>query len=193
VKSAAGKFEFGLAGLTNHTASLQQPRCRLRLTDDLKPFFGDMLPTEVGPHHVTDYLDIGLKTDRGVRANRERACLSSCMSWTLRNNHGDLKVNPCMRASGVQRNAETERDRYVTNEEYWAVYEAANRTVHLMMELVYHTLQRPEIDVLAWTPANVVKKAGKPVLRFIQSKTKRQIDIGLEGQLEQFAPSCRGR
>jgi integrase len=159
----------------------------------LKPFFGEMLPSDIGPHHVTDYLDIGMKTDRGVRANRERACLSSCISW-MRNNHGALhgKANPCMRASGVQRNAETERDRYVTHEEYRAVFAAGTRAVRLMMELVYRTLQRPEIDVLAWTPANVVKKAGAPVLRFEQSKTRRKIDIGLEGQFEEIVTEAIG-
>jgi hypothetical protein len=114
----------------------------------LKPYFGKLLPTDVGPHHVTDYLDIGANEGRAVRANRERACLSSCMSWMLRNNHGAFKVNPCMRASGVQRDTETEGNRYVTHEEYWGVYEAGGRTVRLIMELVYRTLQRPEIDVL---------------------------------------------
>jgi hypothetical protein len=44
----------------------------------LKAFFGSMLPTEIGAHHVTEYLDIGVRTGRAVRANRERACLSSC-------------------------------------------------------------------------------------------------------------------
>jgi hypothetical protein len=39
----------------------------------LKAFFGQMLPTDIGPHHVTEYLDIGLKAGRAVRANRERA------------------------------------------------------------------------------------------------------------------------
>ena len=160
----------------------------------LKPYFGAMLPTDVGPHHVTEYLDIGLKTNRGTRANRERACLSSCISWLLRTNQGGMagKANPCMRASGVQRNTETERDRYVTHEEYQAVFAHATRAVRLMMELVYRTLQRPEIDVLAWTPANRITKAGAPVLRFIQSKTQRQIDIALEGRLAEIVDQAVG-
>lgn len=158
----------------------------------LKPYFGKMLPSDIGAHDVTDYLDIGMKTGRPVRANRERACLSSCMSWMLRNNHGALKVNPCMRASGVQRNPETERERYVTDEEYQAVFAASTRAVRLMMELVYRTLQRPEVDVLAWTPANIIKKAGKPVLHFRQSKTGRLIDIGLEGQFGEIVTKAIG-
>jgi integrase len=149
----------------------------------LKAFFGSMLPSEIGPHHITEYLDIGAKTDRGIQANRERACLSSCMSWMLRNNHGSLAVNPCMRASGVRRNPETQRERYVTDAEYWAVHDVAPLQVRLMMELVYRTLQRPEIDVLAWTPANVRTKAGTKVLHFRQSKSKHLIDIALDGRL----------
>jgi hypothetical protein len=39
------------------------------------------------------------------------------LSWMLRTNQGSLKLNPCMRASGVRRNSETVRERYVTHEE----------------------------------------------------------------------------
>jgi integrase len=158
----------------------------------LKAFFGQMLPTDIGPHHVTEYLDIGLRAKRAVRANRERACLSSCMSWMLRSNQGALVVNPCMRASGVVRNTETARDRYVTDEEFWAVYQAANNSVRLMMQLVYRTLQRPEVDVLAWTPANIRNKGDGRVLRFVQSKTKKAIDIGLVGELEKLIDAAIG-
>lgn len=161
--------------------------------DYLKPYFGAMLPAEIGPHHITEYLTIGAEEKRAIRANREKACLSSCISWMLRTYQGaGMIVNPCMRASGVKRNSETERDRYVTDEEYWAVYDAGNRTVRLMMELVYRTLQRPMIDVLEWTPANVVTKGGVLVPRFFQSKTKRQVDIAMEGQFRDLVKSAIG-
>jgi len=61
-----------------------------------------------------------------------------------------------------------------------------------MMELVYRSLQRPEIDVLAWTPANRITKGGEPVLRFVQSKTGRQIDIALEGRLAEIVDQAIG-
>jgi integrase len=158
----------------------------------LKAFFGDMLPSEIGPHHVSDYLDIGAKAGRPVPANREKACLSSCMSWMLRNNHGALAVNPCMRASGVRRNPERQRERYVTDAEYQAVHAVAPTQVRLMMELVYRTLQRPEVDVLAWTPANVQNKDGGKVLRFRQQKTQRNIDIALTGALGELVQIAIG-
>lgn len=158
----------------------------------LKAFFGEMLPSEIGPHHVVEYLDIGLKADRAVRANRERACLSSCMSWMLRSNLGSLTVNPCMRASGVKRNAERQRERYVTNEEYQAVYAAAPPQVRLVMELVYRTLQRPESDILDWTPAMVRVKGNGRVLRVKQQKTGRQVDIALVDPLDQLVRHAIG-
>ncbi len=150
-------------------------------------FFGAMRPEKLAPHMVQAYLDANsrMTPPRLTQSNRERACLSSCISWLLRS--GDkvpgLKVNPCMRASGVQRNPESKRERYVTDAEYRAVYDAGNRAVKLAMELEYRSLQRPEVDLLAWTPANVKTKDGGKVLHFRQSKTGRLIDIALVGEL----------
>jgi integrase len=97
-----------------------------------------------------------------------------------------------MRASGVVRNPESKRERYVTHDEYRAVYEAANKRVRLMMELVYRTLQRPEVDVLAWTPGHIKVKGDGQVLRFVRSKTGRQIDIGLVGEFRQLVVTAIG-
>jgi hypothetical protein len=83
-----------------------------------------MTPNDVTPDVVQDYVDAGLELERprARRANLERACLSSCFGWLLRKKHcPGLMVNPCLRASGVQRNPEKPRDRYVTDEEYGAV------------------------------------------------------------------------
>ncbi len=159
----------------------------------LKAFFGAMLPSEIGPHHITEYLDIGAKAERSVSANREKAGLSSCLSWMLRNNHGALTVNPCMRASGVKRNPESQRERYVTDAEYQAVHAVAPSQVRLMMELVYRTLQRPEVDVLAWTGSTIRAKDGGKVLSFRQSKTKRPIDIALTGALGELVQVAMGK
>ena len=89
--------------------------------------FGKIFPEQITPHMVQAYLayNAQLSPPRPVPANRERAFLSSCLSWLLREGKvPGLTVNPCMRASGVQRNPETQRDRYVTDEEYRAVYAA---------------------------------------------------------------------
>jgi integrase len=157
--------------------------------------FGKRYPEQITPDMVQAYLEFNanLSPSRPVPANRERAFLSSCISWLLRTGKvPGLLVNPCMRASGVIRNTERKRERYVTDGEYLAVFAVANSMVRLAMELVYRTLQRPEIDVLAWTPANVRTKEGQQVLRFVQSKTKRTVDIALEGRLGELVDAAIG-
>ena len=163
----------------------------------LMAFFGRLRPELLKPNMVQAYLDENAKLTppRLTQSNRERAALSSCISWLLRRSDNPvpgLAVNPCMRASGVRRNPEKKRERYVTNEEYLAVYAAGNRAVRLAMELVYRTLQRPEVDVLAWTPTNVKTKDGGKVLRFRQSKTGRLLDIALVGELGDLVKAAIG-
>lgn len=156
---------------------------------------GHLQPEQITPAMVQAYLEANARMDppRPVPANRERALLSSCLSWMIRTGAvPGLVVNPCMRASGVRRNPERKRERYVTDAEYLATFAAGNRAVRLAMELVYRTLQRPEVDVLAWTPANIRHKDGARVLRFVQSKTRRQIDIALTGQLGDLVADAVG-
>lgn len=152
----------------------------------LKIYFAPpMLPTDIEPNHVQEYLDIGAKSDRGTRANREKACLSSCISWLIRTGKVDgLIVNPCMRASGIRRNPEKKRERYVTHDEYRDVFAQAPESVQAMMELTYRTLQRPESDMLDWTVANRVFKDGKRILRIAQSKTDKTVDIAISAEMD---------
>lgn len=162
--------------------------------EPLKIYFAPpMLPTDIEPRHVQEYLDIGAQAGRPVRANREKAALSSCVSWLIRTGAADgLVLNPCMRASGIKRNSEKKRDRYVTDEEYKKVYAQAPRMVRAMMTLVYRTLQRPEVDVLKWTRANLITKDDKRILRNRQSKTGKRVDIGLTAELEALIKDLSG-
>lgn len=159
---------------------------------ELKVFFGKIAPEAITPEMVQTYLREGTLAHRSTRANRERACLSSCLSWLMREGKTSLKVNPCMRASGVKRNHESGRDRYVTDAEYRAVYAAAPKQVKLLMELTYRTLQRPESDIIGWTPAIIRQKAGGKVLRIVQNKTGRVLEIALEGDLLALVESAVG-
>lgn len=157
----------------------------------LKVYFGEMLPTDIEPNHIHDYLSIGASAGRPVRANREKACLSSCISWLIRTGAmNGLLINPCLRASGIKRNPETKRDRYVTHDEYRDVYALAPHQVRAMMELTYRTLQRPESDILDWTVANLPLKDGKRILRVEQAKvrstTGKTVDIALSQELEEL-------
>lgn len=162
--------------------------------EPLKIFFAPpMLPTDIEPNHVQQYLEIGAKTGRPVRANRERACLSACISWLIRSGLVDgLKINPCMRASGVKRNPESKRERYVTHDEYRDVFAKAPPQVQAMMELTYRTLQRPESDILDWTVANLIMKDGKRILRVKQAKTGKKVDISLSADLDALLRNLAG-
>lgn len=161
----------------------------------LKAYFGAMLPEHIEPQHVQAYLDIGAKAGRPVRANREKACLSSCLSWLMRTGRTTLKVNPCMQASGTKGNPESKRERYVTHAEYIEVYEAAGTQVRLLMELTYRTLQRPESDLLGWTPAVLARDphSGARVLSFIQGKTGMRVKIALTERLELLIHRAMGK
>lgn len=160
----------------------------------LKAYFGRMFPERLGSNHVSSYLELHAKAGRPVPANRERACLSSMISWLMRSDERppSLKVNPCMRASGVFRNPESKRERYVTDEEYRAVYDAASKSVQIMMELTFRTLQRPESDIVAWTTAIIKRKGEGRILHFRQSKTGRLMEIALAGRLQELIDSIVG-
>lgn len=142
-------------------------------------FAAPITPHQVTPAMVQNFLLTMAELGRPTPANRERACLSACFSWLLRTGKvPGLQVNPCLRASGVQRNKERKRTRYVTHDEFKEVYAVASASERLMMELSYRTLQRPESDIVLWTSANIVREGNKRILQHRQNKTG--IDIAIE-------------
>ena len=151
-----------------------------RDVEPLKAYFGKMQPGSVLPTHVGKYLEIGAETNRAVRANREKACLSACFTWLLLQSDAAVQINPCV---GVKRNPESKRLRYVTDDELRAVLAIAPKMVCALLWLVYRTLQRPE-DVIAWTPAVIARKADKRVLRFVQRKTGKQMEVEVSDELD---------
>lgn len=167
-------------------------------TDDkpgaLRDYFAPpFTPLDLSPDVVQQFLRDGAEARRAVRANRERACLSSCIGWLLREKKVDgLEINPCLRASGIQRNPETKRTRYVTHAEYRDVWEVATRAERLLMELTYRTLQRPESDIILWDMRVVSSEPSGRVLRFRQNKTGRDMVIRLSPALEELIPRPAG-
>jgi integrase len=149
-------------------------------------------PLDVTPGGVQEYLRAEAEAGRPVQGNRRRAALSACISWILRHPErpAGLLVNPCLRGSGVQRNPESKRERYVPHDEYNDVYACASRAVRLMMELTYRTLQRPESDIIRWDRREVVKtRNGKRVLDFVQHKTGRHMVIAFSDELDALLPA----
>lgn len=147
----------------------------------LRVFFAPPLtPLDITPAMVQDFLTTMQELGRPTPANRERACLSACFGWLLRTGKvPGLQYNPCLRGSGVQKNKEERRARYVTHDEFREVYAVAAASERLMMELTYRTLQRPESDIVLWTSANLITENGVRKLHHTQNKTKVELKIEL--------------
>ena len=144
-----------------------------------------MYPVGIEPLHGAEYLDTNLELGRSVRANREKACLSSMFTWLIRTGQGGVKSNPC---KGVKRNKETKRDRYVEDDEMHATLATVSVQVSSMAELVYRTLQRPE-DTIAWTGRNLTDRRDADgrlvrIIRTRQGKTGAAVDIDTTPEID---------
>jgi integrase len=102
----------------------------------LRRAFGKMEPGAIRPVHVAQYHD---KRGRAspIAANRELALMSHLMRFAVR--IGRCDTNPC---ETIQRHPESPRDRYVTNDEYNAVWIAAAPHLRVLMDLAFLTGQR---------------------------------------------------
>ena len=160
----------------------------------LRVFFAPPLaPLDLTPDMVQDFLLANAEAGRATRGNRDKAALSSCFGWMLRNKKvPGLMVNPCLCGSGVQRNPETKRTRYVTDAEYKEVFDVATRAERLLMELTYRTLQRPESDIILWDSRAVSNELAGRFLRFKQNKTGRNMVIALSPALDALIPRPSG-
>lgn len=156
-------------------------------------FAPPITPLDVTPQMVQDFLDDCAEAGNGKQGNLWRACLSAAFSWMLRKNHvPGMKINPCMRASGVKRNPEKKRELYVSHADYHEVYAAAGRTVRLLMELTYRTLQRPESDIVTWTENDITRSGDRRYLEFKQNKTGMRMKIGFSPAMEDLLPRHEG-
>lgn len=144
----------------------------LRALKCLRPAFKEFMLDQIQPMHVRKYLD---QRSAKVAGNREISVLSAIWNWAREVGLTD-KANPCQ---GVRRNKEAGRDRYVTKEEFDAVYLKACPELQDAMDLAYLTSQRPS-DILGLTRQDIQEGH----LCFKQGKTgkKLRIRIGLELQ-----------
>lgn len=122
--------------------------------------FGKMPPDSIKPEHVRKYLDMrGVKSR--TQANREKAFMSRVYRWAYE--RGYAKGNP---TKGVKQFKETGRDRYITHEEYNALYSAAPDVVRVAMELAYLCCARQN-DVLEMKKSQLIAEG----ILIKQSKT----------------------
>ncbi|WP_319068525.1 tyrosine-type recombinase/integrase [Providencia manganoxydans] len=169
------KFFFS-ADFTN--LSITSQKDYRKYSKKLLPVFGKMLPDNIKPEHVRKYMDKrGVNSQ--VQANREKAFLSRVFSWAYE--RGMVKGNPC---KGVRQFKEIARDRYITDDEYNALYTVAPDLVRVAMEIAYLCCAR-QADVLTLTYAQLsddgifIKqgKTGKKQIKAWTDRLKAAIDL----------------
>lgn len=122
--------------------------------------FGTMQPDYIKPEHIRKYMDKrGVKSR--IQANREKAFISRVFRWGYE--RGMVKMNPC---KGVKQFKESARTRYITNNEYDALYSVAPPVVKVAMELAYLCCAR-QADVLNMKTSQLIDEG----ILIQQSKT----------------------
>ena len=128
--------------------------------EKLRDVFGEMSINAVRPADVRQFMD-----KRGAKAptaaNRELALLSTVYAWGYE--RGLAQLNPCR---GVRKFPEQPRRRYVTDEEFLAVYRCATPGVRVAMAISYLCAAR-QADVVGLTRFQLEDRG----IRIAQSKT----------------------
>lgn len=169
------KFFFS-ADFTNLSVASQKDY--RKYSNKLLPVFGKMLPDNIKPEHIRKYMDKrGIKSQ--TQANREKAFLSRLFSWAYE--RGMVKGNPC---KGVRQFKEIARDRYITDDEYNALYSVAPDMVKVAMEIAYLCSAR-QADVLTLTYSQLSNdgifieqgKTGKKQIKAWTDRLKAAIEL----------------
>ena len=139
----------------------------------LEAVFGQIPIGEIRPRDVAEYLRVRGETSK-VRANREKALFSTIFNHARAWGYTDI-ANPCVGVKGFK---EKSRDRYVSDEEYMAVWKVVHPTVQDAMDLALFTGQRTA-DVLKIRTADIADG----VINVAQNKTGKKLRIKIEGEL----------
>jgi integrase len=197
----AGKRPITFGELASQYVAVELPkkarRTREGYMDELSMLLTvfDKAPlSAIAPHHIAGYRDNrmarphkGRKEEPRLatsRANREIALFSAVWNWGRDTGRTSLP-NPC---PGVKRNKEGGRDRYVTDEELQAVWEAADEPLRDALDLYYLTGQRVS-DVLRMSLTDVREGC----LHLRQGKTGKAMRLAVEGDLAALLERIKGR
>lgn len=154
----------------------------LKEAKNLLAVFGDMQLDDITPQLVREYLDLRGQ-DAKVRATREKALLSHLINkareWGFTS-----APNPCAGVKGWA----SKRDRYISDDEYKALYSHAAAPLRDALDLALLTGQRPA-DVLKMD--RTMLKDGALWIR--QGKTGKKLRITIEGELATVVERCKLR
>lgn len=155
-----------------------------RIKQQLVPFFGEMIVTEIKPADVEAY-----------RAQRKKRDGSKASIQTVNNDHVVLKhaLNVPMRRGLLQSNSagrvpmpdpQNARDRVLTEEEWSKLYHAAKPHLRPLLLTAYQLGQRfGEIVNLTWDRVDL--KRGFITLRTVDTKTKSARQVPMTPDVKQ--------
>lgn len=151
---------------------------------NLIAFFNDPpAPLEaIKPVNVRQYLT--WRKAAPVRANREKALLSSIWNYARDKGYTALP-NPC---AGIKGFKEKGRSAYVEDDQFQAIWDAADVCLRDAMDLAYLTGQRPA-DVLRLSMMDIRDGA----LHVQQGKTGTKVRIDITGELADVLDRIRER
>lgn len=160
-----------------------------RAIANLSEAFRTFSPEQIHGSDVKEYMFARSKKIAGIR---ERAVLSSIFKWAIGTGKTNAP-NPCQGVSFSKQERRAlgivgKRERYVTDTEYYEVWNKAPPFVQDVMDLCLLTAQRLG-DVLRWTRQNI--KEG--VLQVSQSKTGAEEGIRIEGELKAVLERVQSR
>lgn len=185
-KAVGGRGSGGMSALIDEALDSMRQRLAkntIALYEDvakkLKNHLAEFEPREVLPRHVAA-LKMHTATTPNM-SNRMISFLRSVFSYALERQLVDS--NPCI---GIKRHAEKQRDRYVTDDELYAILDASSADMRCIYEMCYLTGQRIG-DVLAIKMTDI-SDAG---ISFKQQKTGARLIVemtpDLQGLIERVA------
>ncbi|MEY8205963.1 MAG: hypothetical protein RPR40_12950 [Bermanella sp.] len=135
------------------------------------PVFGKMLPKDITPGHIRQYMDaLYAKNNGGSPPNKDHGFLSRLFNWSIERNY--LKINPCEK---VTKFYEKPRDRYIEDWEYDLLYsialESSTPWLAPMMEIAYLCRMR-DSEVRAMIEEEHIRDEGIFVVRGKHSKNE---------------------
>lgn len=134
--------------------------------EKLRKIYGNARPRDITrPIVYQVHQRMGLNAP--VSANRHLALLSHVMKYAAQMGH--IESNPCQ---GVERHKERARQRYVTDQEYLAVWTKASPMLQVLMDLALLTGQR-QADLLSLTVRQLIPEG----ILFQQGKTGRKLIV----------------
>lgn len=148
----------------------------------LAVFFKDAPLSQIKPLHIRQYID--KRGKRETSANREIALFSTMFNYAREWGWIDTE-NP---AAGVRKNSEKPRDMYISHEEYFRCWEAADQAIRDAMDLAYYTGQRRG-DLLNMQDSDI--KDGALWLK--QGKTGTRLRIEMTGELAVLIEDIKAR